>query len=51
MKKLLRSTFATLVLAGFLALTPPMYARGGHGGHGGHRGGHGGHAMRSGGAT
>ena len=50
MKKLLRSTFATLVVSGFLALAPPMYARGGHGGHGGHGGGHGGHAMRSGGA-
>ena len=41
MKKLFHSTFATLVLAGFLAVAPPMYARGGHGGH---RGGHGGHA-------
>ena len=26
MKKLLRSTFATLVVSGFLALAPPMYA-------------------------
>ena len=42
MKKLLRSTFGTLVVAAFLAVAPPMYARGGHGGgHGGHRGGHG----------
>ena len=36
MKKLLRSTFGTLVVAAFLAITPPMYARGGHGGHRGH---------------
>ena len=43
MKKLLHSMFGTLVLAAFLAITPPMYARGGHGG--GH-GGHGGHAVR-----
>jgi hypothetical protein len=43
MKKILRSTFGTLVVAAFLAITPPMYARGGHGG--GH-GGHGGHAVR-----
>ena len=43
MKKLLRSTFGTLVVAIFLAMTPPAYARGGHGGgHGKHRGGHGG---------
>ena len=44
MKKLLRSTFGTLVVAAFLAMAPPTYARGGHGGgHGGHRGGgHGG---------
>jgi hypothetical protein len=34
MKKLLRSTFGTLVVATFLAITPPMYARGGHGGRG-----------------
>src|SRR5439155_22407968 len=47
MKKLLRSTFGTLVIAALLAITPPMYARGGHGGgHGGNRGGHGGHAMK-----
>ena len=47
MKKLLRSTFGTLVVAGFLAVAPPMYARGGHGGgHGGHRGGHGGHGVK-----
>jgi len=39
MKKVLRSTFGTLVVAVFLALTPPIYAKGGHG-HGGH-GGHG----------
>lgn len=44
MKKLLRSTFGTLVVAAFLAMTPPAYARGGHGGgHSKHRGGHGGH--------
>jgi hypothetical protein len=41
MKKLLRSTFGTLVVAAFLAMTPPIYARGGHGGHGGGHGGHG----------
>ena len=41
MKKLLRSTFGTLVVAAFLAMTPPIYARGGHGGHGGGDGGHG----------
>ena len=47
MKKLLRSTFGTLVVATFLAVAPPMYARGGHGGgHGGHRGGHGGHGVK-----
>src|SRR5437764_14343968 len=47
MKKVLCSTFGTLVMVGFLAITPPMYARGGHGGgHGGNRGGHGGHAMK-----
>ena len=46
MKRLLRSTFGTLVVATFLAVAPPMYARGGHGGgHGGHRGGHGGHGV------
>jgi hypothetical protein len=45
-KKVLRSTFGTLVVAAFLAMAPPIYARGGHGGHGGHRGGHGGHAVR-----
>ena len=43
MKKLLRSTIGTLVVAAFLAIASPMYARGGHGG--GH-GGHGGHAAR-----
>jgi hypothetical protein len=43
MKKLFRSTFGTLVVAAFLAMAPPMYARGGHGGgHGKHRGAHGG---------
>ena len=36
MKKILRSTFGTLVVAAFLVLTPPIYAKGGHGGHGGH---------------
>src|SRR6476646_9918064 len=36
MKKILRSTFGTLVVAAFLGLTPPIYAKGGHGGHGGH---------------
>jgi len=47
MKNVLRSTFGTLVVAAFLAITPPMYARGGHGGgHDGHRGGHGGHVVR-----
>jgi len=36
MKKLLRSTFGTLAVATFLAVAPPMDARGGHGGgHGG----------------
>jgi len=40
MKKLLRFTFGTFMLAAFLAITPPMYARGGHGGgHGKHHGG------------
>jgi hypothetical protein len=44
MKKLLRSTFGTLVVAAFLIIAPPMYARGGHsGGHGGHSGAHVGH--------
>ena len=47
MKNLLRSTFGTLVVAAFLAIAPPMYARGGHGGgHGGHGGHAGGHAVR-----
>ena len=32
MKKLLCSTFGTLVVAAFLAMAPPTYARGGHGG-------------------
>src|SRR5215467_9038868 len=50
MKGILRSTFGTLVVAAFLGLTPPIYAKGGHGGyhvrHGGNiswmsaRGGH-----------
>ena len=36
MKKLLRSTFGTLVVTAFLAIASPTYARGGHGGgHGG----------------
>src|SRR2546428_5472166 len=43
MKKLLRSTFGTLVVAALLAVTPSMYARGGHGG--GHGPGRGGHAA------
>lgn len=43
MKKVLRSTFGTLMVAAFLAIVPPTYARGGHGG--GH-GGHGGHAVK-----
>ena len=43
MKNVLRSTFGTLVVAAFLAIAPPTYARGGHGG--GH-GGHGGHAVK-----
>ena len=44
MKKLFCSTVGTVVVAAFLIVAPPMYARGGHGGgHGGHRGGgHGG---------
>ena len=47
MKNVLRSTFGTLVVAAFLAIAPPTYARGGHGGgHGGHRGHAGGHAVR-----
>jgi hypothetical protein len=47
MNKALRSTFGTLIVAAFLAIAPPMYARGGHGGgHGGHRGHAGGHAVR-----
>src|SRR3989442_3182451 len=46
MKQLLRSTFGTLVVAALLAVTPSMYARGGHGGrHGGHGPGRGGHAA------
>ena len=40
MKNVLRSTFGTLVVTAFLAITPPIYARGGHGGHRGHHGGH-----------
>jgi len=36
MTKVLRSTFGTLVVAAFLAIAPPMSARGGHGGHPGH---------------
>src|SRR6476620_9211834 len=43
MKKVLRSTFGTLMVAAFLAIVPPTYARGGHGG--GH-GGQGGHAVK-----
>ena len=47
MKNVLRSTFGTLVVAFFLAIKPPIYARGGHGGgHGGHPGHPGGHAVR-----
>ncbi len=47
MKNVLRSTFGTLVVAAFLAIAPPTYARGGHGGgHGGHRGHAGGHAVK-----
>ena len=47
MKNVLCSTFGTLVVAAFLAIAPPMYARGGHGGgHGGNRGHAGGHAVR-----
>ena len=43
MKRLLGSTFGTLMVAILLAITPPMYARGGHGGgQNAHRGrGHG----------
>ena len=44
MEKLLRSTFGTLVMAAFVAMVPPSYARGGHGGHRG--GGHGGKTRR-----
>ena len=47
MKKLLRSTFGTLVLAAFLAVAPPICARGGHGGH---QGGQRGHAVSHAGA-
>ncbi len=36
MKNVLRSTFGTLVVAAFLAIVPPTYARGGHGGNRGH---------------
>jgi hypothetical protein len=43
MKKLLRSLFGTLVVIGFLAITSPMYARGGHGEN---RNGHAGHAVK-----
>jgi hypothetical protein len=43
MKNLLRSLFGTLVVIGFLAITSPMYARGGHGEN---RSGHGGHAVK-----
>jgi hypothetical protein len=38
MKKLLRSTFGTFVVAAFFIIAPPTYARRGHGG--GHGGGH-----------
>jgi len=48
MKGILRSTFGTLVVAAFLGLTPPIYAKGGHGGHRG-PGGHGGYHVRHGG--
>ena len=38
MKKVLRSTIGTLVVAAFLAIASPTFARGGHGGgHGGNR--------------
>ncbi|MGC1320736.1 MAG: hypothetical protein WA849_01005 [Candidatus Udaeobacter sp.] len=40
MKKVIRSMFGTLMVAAFLAIVPPTYARGGHGG------GHGGHAVK-----
>ncbi len=40
MKKFLHSTFGTLVLAAFLAITPPMYARGGQAGVMADTGGH-----------
>lgn len=43
MKKLFCSIVGTVVVAAFLVVASPMYARGGHGGH---RGGHGGHAVR-----
>ena len=51
MNNVLRSTFGTLVVAAFLAITSSIYAHGGHGGgHGGHGGQHGGrgngHAVR-----
>src|SRR5262245_1641946 len=46
MKKILRSTFATLVVTAFLAITPPMYARGGHGGGQGENRGHSGHGGK-----
>ena len=47
MKNVLRSTFGTLMMAAFLAVVPPTYARGGHGGgHGGHGGHAGGQAAR-----
>src|SRR5262249_25976393 len=48
MKGILRSTFGTLVVAAFLGLTPPIYAKGGNGGHRG-PGGHGGYHVRHGG--
>src|SRR5882757_3739875 len=46
MKKVIRSTFGTLMVAAFLAIVPPTYARGGHGGGHSGRGGHGGHAVK-----
>ncbi len=47
MKKVLRSTIGTLVVAAFLAIASPTFARGGHGGgHGGNRGHAGGHAFK-----
>ena len=48
MKNVLRSTFGILVVAAFLALTPPTYAKGGHGGHRG-QGRHGTYHVRQGG--